>query len=154
MTVPRKVASYKKYLVSVGFTITGTYTPKKSKSGGSRKSKSRGTPKSRSRKTRQTRGGDSSSDESESENGSGSESENGSESDSEAESPRRKNLSSKEKAKRFIKDNKHNWRLLQQDCEGNFSKTDLVNFSKHIGIKSSGSAKKICGVLKKELKKH
>ncbi|MDD4931451.1 MAG: hypothetical protein PHG66_04905 [Candidatus Colwellbacteria bacterium] len=172
MSVPRKVSSYKKYLISVGFTVNGTYTPKKSK--GRRTPKSRTpksrtpksrtpksrtpksrTPKSRTRKTRQNKK-NFSSDESESESGSesGDGSDSGGGSESEPESPRRKNLSSKEKAKRFVKDNKHNWRLLQQDCEGNFSKIDLVNFSKHIGVKSSGSSKKICGVLKKELKKY
>jgi len=145
MSVPSKVASYKKYLTSLGYTVTGTYTPP------SKKSKKKNSSKKSKPRKKQPK-------ETDSENGSDSDSEDESDkSESESDdssSGKRKSLSPKEKAKRFVKDNKHNWRLLQQDCEGNFSKSDLIDFSKRIGMKSSGSPTKICGALKKELGKY
>ena len=166
MSLPPKIKSYIKYLTDLGYKVTGTYIPKSK-----RKSK---TKFHNSRKNDEEDEDDEEEDDEDDEDEEDEEEDEEDDEDndmedededteqsedddteqSEDESYKTKTLSPKEKTKRFVRDNKHNWRLLDRDCEGNFSKSDLVNFSKRMGVKPRGSSKNICNSLKKELKKY
>ena len=154
--IPKKISTSIKYLTDLGYKVSGSYVSPNKKQIDEDETTDEAQTEDETTDEEQTEDETTDEEQTEDETTDEERDERNEEREEREETPRKTSLTPKEKVHRFVKDNKHNWNLLSKDCEGNFSKSYLNNFSKRMGIKikKSESPKKICNVLKKELKKH